>query len=28
VASAFVDGGKEALARNHEAGAERELEDA
>ena len=28
VASAFVDGGKEALARIHEAGAERELEDA
>ena len=28
VASAFVDGGKEMLARNHEAGAERELENA
>jgi hypothetical protein len=28
VASAFVDGGKEALARNREADPERELEDA
>ena len=28
VASAFVDGGKEMLARKHEADAERELEDA
>jgi hypothetical protein len=27
VASAFVDGGKEALARNREADPERELED-
>jgi tRNA(Arg) A34 adenosine deaminase TadA len=28
VASAFVDGGKEMLARKHEADTERELEDA
>ena len=28
VASAFVDGGKEMLARNHEADNEREMEDA